>query len=65
MHFVEKHNKDQYTYFKRNINQYTIADFQLKLSYETRDSVFEANDANIIFNSFLNIYYAIITPVSP
>jgi len=51
-------------YFKRNINQYTIADFQLKLSYETRDSVFEWNNANIIFNSFLNVYYGIITPDS-
>jgi len=27
--FVQKHNKDQGTYFKRNINQYTIADFLL------------------------------------
>ena len=43
-------------YFKININQYTIADFLLKLSYETWDSVFEGNDINIIFNSFLNIF---------
>jgi len=64
IHFVEEHNKDQCIYFKRNLNQCTIADFQLKLSYETRDSVFERNDANIISNSFLNIYYDIITPVS-
>ena len=43
-------------YFKRNINQYTIADFLLELSYETWDSAFEGNDVNIIFNSFLNIF---------
>jgi hypothetical protein len=40
---------------------YYIADYQLKLSYETRDSVFEGNDAIIILNSFLNIYYGIVT----
>ena len=54
--FAQKHNKDQCTYFKRNINQYTIADFLLKLSYETLDSVFEGNYVNITFNSFLNIF---------
>ena len=43
-------------YFKRNINQYTIADFLLELSYEAWDSVFEGIDVNIIFNSFLNIF---------
>jgi hypothetical protein len=53
--FVQKHNKDQYTYFKININQYSIADFLHKLSCETWDSVFEGND-NIVFNSFLNIF---------
>jgi hypothetical protein len=35
-------------YFKRNINQYSIADFLFKLSYEMWDSVFEGNDVNII-----------------
>ena len=54
--FVQKHNKDQYMYFKRNINQYTIAVFQLVLSYETWDLVFEGNDVNIILNFFLNVF---------
>ena len=54
--FVQKHNKYPCTYFKRNINQHTIADFLLKLSYETWDSVFEGNDVNILFNSFSNIF---------
>ena len=49
-------NKDQCTYFKRNINQHSIAHFLLKLSYVTWDSVFEGNDVNIVFNSFLNIF---------
>ena len=43
-------------YFKRNINHYTITDFLLTLSYETWESVFEDNDVNTIFNSFLNIF---------
>jgi len=54
--FVQKHNKYPCTYFKRNINQHTIADFLLKLSYETWDSVFEGNDVNILFNSFYKLY---------
>ena len=54
--FLQEHNKDRCTYFKRNINQHTIADFLLKLSYETWDSVFEGNDFNMIFNCFLNIF---------
>ena len=39
--FVQKHNKYRCTYFKRNINQYTIADFQLRLSYKSLDSFFK------------------------
>ena len=38
------------------MNCYTIANFLLKLNHETWDSVFEGNDVNIIFNSFLNIF---------
>jgi len=44
-------------YFKRNINQYTTADFQLKLSYETWDSVFEGNEVKISFNSFFKYIF--------
>ena len=43
-------------YYKRNINQFTIAEFQLKLSYETSDSIFTKNDVNEIYNSFLNTF---------
>ena len=51
-------------YTKRKINQYTIADFRFKLSYETWEPVFDGNDVNKIFNTFLNtciflrIYYS-------
>jgi hypothetical protein len=47
------------SYFTRKINRYTIADFQIKLSYETWDSVFNGEDVTVIFNSFLNTYLRI------
>lgn len=46
----------QQTYFTRNTNKYTLTDFQIKLSYENWEPVFEGNDVNEIFNSFLNIF---------
>jgi hypothetical protein len=47
--------KECHTYIKRKISKYTIADIQLKLSHETWEQVFDGNDVNKIFNSFLNI----------
>jgi hypothetical protein len=52
LQFVQKHNKDWCTYFKRNIYQYTIAAFQLKLSYETWDSIFKGKNVNMILIPF-------------
>ena len=58
----QKKEQECYTYTKRKINKYTIADFQCNLSYETWEQVFDGNDVNVIFNSFLNtllrIYYS-------
>jgi hypothetical protein len=58
----QRTEKECYTYIKRKINKNTIAYFQLKLSYETWEQVFDENDVNKIFNSFLNtflrIYYS-------
>ena len=51
----QKKEKECHTYTKRKINKYTIADFKLKLSNETWETVFDGNDVNKIFNSFLNI----------
>jgi hypothetical protein len=47
-------NKSQYnqTYCTIKINKNTAVDFQIKLSYETGDSVFESDDLNKIFKSF-------------
>jgi len=45
--------------YLRNINIITITDFQLKLSCETSDNIFEGSDVNIIFINFLNTYLRI------
>jgi len=46
------------TYFKRSINKYTMAELQNSLRYESWDQVFDSNDVNQIFNSFMRIFYA-------
>ena len=55
----QKREKECYTYTKRKINKYTIADFQLNLSYEMWEQVFGGNDVNEIFNPFLNTFLRI------
>jgi hypothetical protein len=52
----QKKEKEHQTYTKRNVNKYTIADFQMKLSQETWEQVLEGDDVNKIFNSFLNTF---------
>ena len=51
----QKKEKECHTYIRRKMNNYSIADFQLKLIHETRESVSDGNDVNKIFNSFLDI----------
>jgi len=41
------------------INDTTISEFQLNLSYESWDNVFNGDDVDIIFNNFLNTYLRI------
>jgi exonuclease III len=43
----------------RRINKYTISDFTFKLSNESWDSIFNNEDVNLMFNSFLNTYLRI------
>ena len=43
----------------RKINKYTIPYFIATLSSESWDSIFNSEDVNITFNSFLNIYLRI------
>ena len=54
--FAQQQSNNQSMLYKRNINQYTITDFLLKLSHETWTSVFEGDDVNTAFNTFLNIF---------
>jgi len=56
LQLAQQHIKDQNISYKRNINQFTIADFLHKLSHETWASFFEGNYVNTIFNSFLNTF---------
>lgn len=62
---VSDHFKNCQTVFQRQINRYTIADFQLQLSYRAWDTVFEGHDVNQIFNSFLKTYLRIFYSSSP
>jgi hypothetical protein len=49
----------------RKINKYTISDFIAKLSCESWDTIFNSEDVNTTFNSFLNIYLRIFYSSSP
>ena len=53
----EKKEKKCHNYIRRKINKHTIADFQLKLGHEMWEQVFDGNDVNKNFNSFLNIFF--------
>jgi hypothetical protein len=52
-HKIHKQAKEDHTYFKRKINRYNVADFQLNLSHESWGMVFDENDVNKAFNNFL------------
>jgi len=43
----------------RKMNKFIISDFIDKLSSESWDSIFNSEDVNAVFNSFLNIYLRI------
>jgi hypothetical protein len=43
----------------RSIDTYSVLDFWYKLSFETWNSIFDSNDVNFMFNSFLGIYLRI------
>jgi hypothetical protein len=56
---MQRQRNENQTYFKRKMNEYHIADFQLNLSYETWEIVFDEKDVNTIFNTSLNIFLRI------
>jgi hypothetical protein len=47
-------------YARRVINEISLLDFQINLSYELWDDIFTDNDVDIIFNNFLNTYLRIV-----
>ena len=61
----EKKEKECHTYINSEINKYTIADFEFKLSHETWEQVFDGHDVNKILNSFLNIFLRIYNSSFP
>jgi hypothetical protein len=59
---INLQSQDHYAYITRNINNYSINEFKISLSYETLDCVFGRNnnpDVDTLFNSFLNNYLGI------
>ena len=50
---------------RRKINDFTISEFQLNLSHESWDNVFNDDDVDTIFNNFLNTYLHIFHHTFP
>ena len=50
---------------RRVINDTTVSEFQLNLSYESWDNVFNGDDVDTIFNNFLNTYLRIFYHTFP
>jgi hypothetical protein len=46
----------QKRFYKREINKNSIAEFQLILSWEQWNDIFQSNDVNNMFNNFLNTF---------
>ena len=60
---INLQSQGHYVYTTRNINDYSINEFKISLSYETWDCVFSLNhnpDVDTLFNSFLNNYLKIV-----
>jgi len=52
-------NSREHHYTKRLINEITISDFKLNLSYLSWDEIFTEDSVDSLFNSFLNTYLRI------
>ena len=59
LHDITMVNDSSHFYFTREINEASVLDFNLKLSYESWDDVFSYDDINLSFNNFLNSYLRI------
>ena len=52
--------KQNQRYTRRVINESSLLDFQINLSYELWDDIFVDSDVDIMFNNFLNTYLRIL-----
>ena len=59
LHDIEIQNLKAHHYTKRLINEFTISEFKLNLSYESWDEIFTEENVDSVFNSFLNTYLRI------
>ena len=50
INIAHKQIHKKYYYYMRKINNHTISDFHLKLSYEMWDMIFGGEDVNSLFN---------------
>jgi hypothetical protein len=53
---IKTHKPAAHHLTRRTVNDSTISAFQLNLSYESWDNVFNGDDVDIIFNNFLDTY---------
>jgi hypothetical protein len=51
---ISAHNK--YAHMSRNIDEYSLLNFNYNLSFELWKDVFDENDASIAFQNFLNVF---------
>jgi len=56
LHNIKIQNLKAHHYTKRLINEFTVSEFILNLSYESWDEIFSEDNVDSIFNSFLNTY---------
>jgi hypothetical protein len=56
LHKVLESSNNSYFYFNRQIDKYTILDFNTKLSHETWEVIFTENDINTSFDKLFNTY---------
>jgi hypothetical protein len=59
LHDIITQKESNYFYFTKKFNKSLALDFNIKLSYESCDSVSSHNDVNLSFNNFLNTYLRI------
>jgi hypothetical protein len=59
---------NHHSYSIRNINKYSMEEFQIRLTYESWDSIFSNNDnmdVDSLFNIFMNNYLRIVSTRFP